>query len=62
MIFLPYADDIRDLNSIFEVSGLAEGEGQEIDIVEKEDMKAAQLLVKNLSINFDSRNFENPSI
>ena len=30
--------------------------------VSKEDGKAAKLFVKNMSIDFNSRNFENPSI
>ena len=67
MIPLPYADDIRDSNSILAAAGF-EKKGEQADekgIIEtltKEEKHAAKLLVKNLNIEFDSRNFENPTI
>ena len=33
-----------------------------MDKLKKEEKDAARLLIKNLSINFDPRNFENPTI
>jgi hypothetical protein len=33
-----------------------------MDTLSKEEKNSAKLLVKNLNIEFDSRNFENPSI
>ena len=64
---LPYADDIRDLDGIMEAAGFqkAEERQQEPAIVDKlrpEEKNAAKLLIKNLTIEFDPRNFENPTI
>jgi hypothetical protein len=33
-----------------------------MDTLTREEKNSAKLLVKNLNIEFDSRNFENPSI
>ena len=69
-VFLPYADDIRDLNQILEAAGY-EAEGQDeqeeekggiVESLSKQEKDAAKLLVKNMAIDFSSRNFENPSI
>jgi len=62
LIVLPYADDIRDLDSIMEAAGLNQNEKAAIDKLEKKDKDAAKLLIKNLTIDFDSKNFENPTI
>ena len=46
-----------------EAAGFQQDDGKEKDIVEslkKEERNAAKLLIKNLTIDFDSRNFENP--
>ena len=64
---LPYADDIRDLDSIMEAAGLPKAdEAQQgasiIDRLKPEEKNAARLLIKNLTIDFDVRNFENPTI
>jgi ATP-dependent DNA helicase 2 subunit 1 len=66
-IFLPFADDIRDLNQVMEACGYeAEGQDEEekgiVDTLTKQEKDAAKLLVKNMTIDFNSRNFENPSI
>eukprot|EP01022_Parablepharisma_sp_SALTPOND_P026506 TRINITY_DN64291_c0_g1_i1.p2 TRINITY_DN64291_c0_g1~~TRINITY_DN64291_c0_g1_i1.p2 ORF type:complete len:789 (+),score=98.96 TRINITY_DN64291_c0_g1_i1:87-2369(+) len=55
MVFLPYADDIRSPESIIKA-------GEQHTKVSEEQLKAAKLLIKNLSIDFDSRQFENPAI
>jgi len=67
LIVLPYADDIRDLDSIMEAAGYpkAEEDGPGPSIIDKlrpEEKNAARLLIKNLTIDFDVRNFENPTI
>ena len=62
---LPYADDIRDLDTIFEAAGFAQQQKEQsniCDTLSKQEKDSARLLIKNLSINFDSRNFENPTI
>jgi hypothetical protein len=62
---LPYADDIRDLDGIMEAAGLTQEEREREPIVEKltkTEKDAAKLLIRNLTINFESRNFENPTI
>lgn len=48
VIFLPFADDLRDINV----------ESQKKATVEQ--INAAKKMVKSLRIKFDSRNFENP--
>jgi len=62
---LPYADDIRDLNQIFEAAGYKDEEKEDdniFDQLSKDEKNAAKLLVKNMYIDFNSRNFENPSL
>jgi len=55
LIFLPYAEDVREIED-----HLAHQE--RLPETSKEDERTAKLFVKNMSIDFDSRNFENPSI
>ena len=68
LIVLPYADDIRDLDSIMEAAGFPKREEtvrtyqSVIDKLRPEEKNAAKLLIKNLTIDFDVRNFENPTI
>ena len=47
-----------------EVAGLKEKqvEGDIISSLNKDEKKAAKYLIKNLNIDFDSKNFLNPSI
>ena len=64
LIVLPYAEDIRDLDAIMEAAGFRQQEENQVGICEtlkKEERNSARLLIKNLTIDFDSRNFENPS-
>ena len=61
MIPLPFADDLRDNKSIFEAAGV-KADQSIMDTLTREEKHSASLLVKNLNIEFDSRNFENPSI
>ena len=61
---LPFADDIRDLDTIMEAAGFPENENA-VPIAEtltKKERDAAKLMISNLTIGFDSRNFENPTI
>jgi len=53
LIFLPYADDIRKPDTIKPVRKVE---------VSRENVVNAKVLVKSLSIDFDSRNFTNPNI
>ena len=66
LVVLPYAEDIRDLSDIKEAAGLGQADaGEEVPVVDtlkQEEKNAARLLIKNLTIDFNSRNFENPSI
>ena len=66
LIVLPYAEDLRDLNEIKEAGGFevdeTENKNSIIDSLKQEEKNAARLLIKNLTIDFNSRNFENPSI
>lgn len=68
MIPLPYSDDIRDNKSIMTAAGFMKEDrnGEKpvgiMDQLSKEEKHAAKLMVKNLDIDFDSRNFENPTI
>lgn len=65
LIILPYADDIRDINQIFEAAGFKQEEEKEasvFDQLSKDEKNTAKLLVKNMYIDFNSRNFENPSL
>ena len=54
------------MNEIKEAAGLptneVENERPIIDTLKQEEKNAARLLIKNLTIDFNSRNFENPSI
>jgi len=67
LIVLPYADDIRDLDNILEAAGFQRGEDRQqepaiIDTLKAEEKNAAKLLIKNLTIDFDARNYDNPTI
>lgn len=64
MIPLPYADDIRDNKSIISYAGFDKKENERgiVESLTREEMHAAKLLVKNLNIEFDSRNFEKPGL
>lgn len=63
---MPYAEDLRDLNEIKKAAGYEAEEVAEetpiIDKLKKDEKDAAKLLIKNLTIDFNSRNFENPTI
>lgn len=64
LIQLPYADDLRDTQAIVEYAGLKKEATEPgiMDTLSKNEKNSAKLLVKNLNIDFDSRNFENPSL
>ena len=53
LIFLPYADDIRKPDTVIPIKK---------PNVNREQITNAKLLVKALTFDFDSRNFENPRI
>ena len=53
LIFLPYADDIRKPDTVIPIKK---------PDVNREQITNAKLLVKALTFDFDSRNFENPKI
>jgi hypothetical protein len=66
LIVLPYADDVRDLDAIMEAGGfyasLRREEQSISETLTQKEKDAAKLLIQNMTINFDSRNFENPTI
>ena len=67
LIVLPFADDIRGLDNIMEAAGFQQAEEVQdqpalVDRLRAEEKNAAKLLIKNLTIDFDARNFENPTI
>ena len=67
MVVLPYAEDIRDLDNIIQNAGFSCAEDREdepsiINNLTDSERIAARLLIKNLTIDFDSHNFENPII
>lgn len=53
LVFLPFADDIRKPDTVKPVKKVE---------VSRENVVNAKVLVKSLSIDFDSRNFTNPNI
>ncbi|CAI2360743.1 unnamed protein product [Moneuplotes crassus] len=55
LIFAPYAEDIREIEN--ELS-----HDQNLKEPCKSETKIAKIFVKNMTIDFNSRNFENPSI
>ena len=55
LIFLPYSDDMRNPENILPQLGNKPDPS-------RAQIQSAKLLIKNLTIDFDSRNFENPSI
>lgn len=62
---MPYADDIRDINAIFDAAGYGEEAKEDdsiFDTLTNEEKHAAKLMVKNMYIDFNSRNFDNPSL
>jgi ATP-dependent DNA helicase 2 subunit 1 len=65
LIFLPYAEDLRDLDQILENAGMKEEcevQNNPLELLDDKEQRAAKLLVRNLAIKFDSRNFENVSV
>ena len=54
-IFLPYAEDIRDIEEYL-------SHKEKLPQAEKDEVRTAKLFIRNMGIDFDSRNFENPSI
>jgi ATP-dependent DNA helicase 2 subunit 1 len=62
LIFLPYADEIRSNTDIMKrVKNADEIKSAEEEITNVQ-MEAARRLIKKMNIEFDSRNFENPSL
>lgn len=62
LIFLPYADEIRSNTDIMRrVKNADEIKSAEEEITHTQ-MEAARRLIKKMNIEFDSRNFENPSL
>ena len=63
---MPYSDDLRDNKSIIDYAGFKPKEDLAdqgiMSTLTKEEKHSAKLLVKNLNIDFDSHNFENPTI
>jgi len=70
LIFLPYSDELRSNNDIFNYlneqgkkKAKSNDEYSEDEVeLNNEQSHLAKKLVKKMTINFDSRNFENPSI
>lgn len=66
MVPLPFADDLREDSNILDYAGFKQNENKQsggiIETLTKEEKNTAKLLVKNLNIDFDSRDFENPTI
>ena len=56
LIFLPYADEIHSTGEILKRQNI------EAENVSKEQFDAATRLIKKMNFDFDSRNFENPSL
>lgn len=59
LIVLPFADDIRDLDAVMDAANVQKAT---MDSLTKEERAAARLVIRNLSIDFNSRDFENPSL
>ena len=57
IIYLPYAEDIRNVEEEPQVAKAAVPTK-----IDDKDLKAAKVFVKNMGIDFDSNNFENPGI
>ena len=55
LIFLPFSEDSRDIETSLSSS-------EKLANPENTDLRLAKLFIKNMSIDFDSRNFENPTI
>ena len=67
LIVLPYADDIRELDSIMDAAGYPQdyqptGEGGICDDLKKDELKAAKALIGKINMKFDAKQFENPTI
>ena len=66
LVVLPYAEDMRELDSILNTAGLnKKKENKEVpiaDSLDKTEKNAAKLMIRNTTFNFSSSNFENPSI
>ena len=55
LIFLPFSEDSRNIESVL-------ASPTPIPKPEKSDLRTAKLFIKNMTIEFDSHNFENPTI
>jgi ATP-dependent DNA helicase 2 subunit 1 len=63
LIFLPYADEIRSNDDIFKkVQKDLEKNREKCNNIDEEDRDLARKLIKKMNIDFDSRNFENPTL
>jgi hypothetical protein len=63
LISIPYADDLRDNKSIIESAGFeTDKQTSIIETLTEDEKRAAKAIVKSVHFEFDSRNFENPSI
>ena len=60
LIFLPYADEIRSNEDILQKS--SGGNNIEENQPSEEQLNLAKKIIKKMNIEFDSRNFENPTI
>ena len=56
LVFMPYADEIRSTEDILKKNNI------EADHVSEKQFEAAKKLIKKMNIDFDSRNFENPTL
>ena len=56
LVFLPYADDIRSLDEIIKKQNI------EAENLNADQFEAAKKLIKRMNFDFDSRNFENPTL
>ena len=56
LVFMPYADEIRSTEDILKKNKI------EADHVSEKQFEAAKKLIKKMNIDFDSRNFENPTL
>lgn len=62
---MPFADDLRDLDAIMAAGGLNNNERTEkpiVDTLTKEEKYVARNMIKNMTFDFQSYDFENPTI
>ena len=65
MVPLPYANDIMSNQKMMEYGKIDQssvGNMGIVDTLTKEETNSAKLLIKNLNIDFNSNNFENPTL